>query len=123
MTMEETISEIDINSQGRKPKTSKLAVMSMVFGVLGPFFCGAIWIVSFNDFLKIGNGFIMAAFSCGFAWILGLALGAKSLEQVKSSEGQLVGREYAIAGIIISAAWMALIFVGLLLPALYYVNS
>lgn len=121
--MEETISEIDINSQGRKPKTSKLAVMSMVFGVLGPFSCGAIWIVSFNDFLKIGNGFIMAAFSCGFAWILGLALGAKSLEQVKSSEGQLVGREYAIAGIIISAAWMALIFVGLLLPALYYVNS
>ena len=121
--MEEAISEIDVNPQNLNPKTSKLAIMSMLFGVLGPFSCGIMWMVSLNDFLKIGTGFMMVAFSCGLAWILGLVLGAKSLGQVKSSEGQLVGREYAIAGIMISTAWMALIFIGLLLPALYYVNS
>ena len=65
----------------------------------------------------------MTLFSCGLAWILGLALGIKSLKQIDISGGQLIGKEYAMAGIAISAFWMVLILAGLLLPIIYYINS
>ena len=119
----EVISEIDIDSQSQKAKISKLAVTSMVFGIFGPLSAGALWIVSFSDFLTIGNPRIITFFSCSLAWILGLVLGVKSLEQIENSEGWLLGREYAIVGIFVSAVWMALILVGLLMPAFFSVNS
>jgi hypothetical protein len=125
MENEETITETDADSQSQKPKTSRLAIMSMVFGILGPFFFGAMWIVSFLSFhdLIIASPYITTLFSCGVTWILGLALGMKSLERIKNSEGQLVGRGYAVVGISASAVWMILVLAALILPALYYVNS
>jgi hypothetical protein len=54
---------------------------------------------------------------------VGLILGIKALERIERSEGRLLGREYAVGGIVISAVWMVLILAGLLLPALFYVNS
>jgi ABC-type antimicrobial peptide transport system permease subunit len=65
----------------------------------------------------------MFAFSCSAAWILGLILGMKSLEQIKNSEQHLVGRAYAVVGVSISALWMALLVVRFLLPALFYTVS
>ena len=124
-TIDETeiLSETDIDLQIQKVKISKLAVTSMVFGILGPLSAGALWIVSFSDFLTIGSPRIITFFSCSLAWILGLVLGVKSLEQIENSEGRLLGKEYAMVGILVSAVWMALILVGLLMPAFFSVNS
>jgi len=124
-TIDETeiLSETDIDLRIQKVKISKLAVTSMVFGILGPLSAGALWIVSFSDFLTIGSPRIITFFSCSLAWILGLVLGVKSLEQIENSEGRLLGKEYAMVGILVSAVWMALILVGLLMPAFFSVNS
>jgi hypothetical protein len=122
---EEAVSEIDTDSQSQKPRISRLAITSLAFGVLGPFCFGAMWIVSLLSFhdLVVASPYIMTPFACGVAWILGIVLGMKSLEQIEKSEGQLVGKWYAMAGIFISGVWMVLILAGFLLPALYYVNS
>jgi len=124
-TISETkiVSETDLNLQDQKAKTSKLAVLSMVFGILGPFSSGTLWIVSSSDFLSIGAHHLIILFSCSLAWILGLALGVKSLQQIENSQGQLTGREYAIVGISASAVWMVFVLTGFLMPAFFYVNS
>lgn len=119
----EIIRETGIGSQSQQAKISKLAVASMVFGILGPLSAGALWIVSFSDFLSMGAHHLITLFSCSLAWILGLALGIKSLEQIENSEGLLLGKEYAMVGIFVSAVWMALVLVGLLMPAVFSVNS
>ncbi len=120
---QENISQTDKYPQAELPKISKLAIASVVFGMLGPFCAGVVWIVSFNDFLTVDNPVIIGFFSCGAAWILGLAFGIKSLKLICKSKGQLVGREYAMAGIVISAVWMFLVLAALVLPGIYYVNS
>ena len=45
MVNEETISEIYSDAESREPRISKLAVTSMVFGILGPFSSGAMWML------------------------------------------------------------------------------
>lgn len=119
----QVVTETGIDSQPQEVKVSKLAVASMVFAILGPFSTGALWIVSLSEFLSVGDPTIITLFSCSLAWILGLVLGIKSLEQIESSQGQLLGREYALVGIIVSAIWMILILAALLLPASFSVNS
>ena len=91
MVNEETINEIDIDARSQKPEIYRLAIASMVFGMLGPFCAGAMLILSFNDFFIIHDSLIVVLFSCGVSWILGLLLGGKSLEQISNSEGQLAG--------------------------------
>ena len=123
----EAVSETDTNLQSQKPKTSRLAITSMVFAILGPFLFGPMFILmfyglSFYD-LIIQSPYITTFFSCILAWILGLVLGIKSLGQIDNSQGQLVGRAYAIAGIAISLAWILSILGSLFFPVLYYVNS
>jgi hypothetical protein len=127
MENEEVISETDSNSQSQKLKTSRLAITSMVFAILGPFLFGPMLILlfyglSFYDLIT-QSPYRMTLFSCILAWILGLILGIKSLGQIDNSQGLLVGRAYAIAGIAISLAWILSILGGLFFPALYYVNS
>lgn len=118
-----TLDQIYSDAPTQELKTSKLAVASLVFGILGPFSAGAMWLVSLIDFLVIPNTMLTALFSCGLTWILGLVLGIKSLKQIENEKEQLLGKEYAIAGIVVSATWMVLILASLLLPALFYVNS
>ena len=123
----ETVSETDTNLQSQKSKTSRLAITSMVFAIFGPFLFGPMFILmfyglSFYD-LIIQGPYITTFLSCILAWILGLVLGIKSLGQIDNSQGQLVGRAYAIAGIAISLAWILSILGGLFFPVLYYVNS
>lgn len=127
MEREEVISETDSNSQSQKLKTSRLAITSMVFAILGPFLFAPMLILlfyglSFYDLIT-QSPYITTFFSCILAWILGLVLGIKSLGQIDNSQGQLVGRAYAIAGIAISLAWILSILGGLFFPVLYYVNS
>ncbi|UCG57376.1 MAG: hypothetical protein JSU70_21225 [Phycisphaerales bacterium] len=123
MVDEETMNEVSVEAENETPRISKLAIASTVFGLFGPFYCGAMWILSLNDFFAIPSAHVVALFACGGAWILGILLGKKSLEQIENSEGQLIGREYAVVGVVISTAWMLLILVVVLLPALHSVNS
>ena len=121
----EIASEIGIDSQIQKEGVSKLAVASMVFGILGPFSAGFLWVVSLSLFLtvgKLGTG-IITFFSCSLPWVLGLVLGVKALQQIEDSHGQLTGGEYALIGIIISVVWMILLLVALPLPAFFSINS
>jgi hypothetical protein len=130
MVTEETINDIFSDILNHKIHTSKLAVMSMVFGLLAPICFGAVWIgsllssclssyLSSHDLITAG----LIAFSYSIAWILGLALGLKSLEKIRNSEQHLVGKAYAFVGISISAVWMIVLIARFLLPALFYVNS
>ncbi|MHC4546591.1 MAG: hypothetical protein ACYSYL_19100, partial [Planctomycetota bacterium] len=101
MVTEETINDVFSDILNHNTKTSRLAVTSMVFGLLAPVCFGAVGIfpllssqLSSHDLITAGR-YIMFAFSCSAAWILGLILGMKSLEQIKNSEQHLVGRAYA----------------------------
>jgi hypothetical protein len=125
MVTEEIINDVFSDIINHKIKTSKLAVMSMVFGLLAPICFGAVWLASFlssHDVITLVR-YIMIGFSYSAAWILGLMLGLKSLERISNSEERLVGRAYAFVGISISAVWMVLLIARFLLPALFYVNS
>jgi len=133
MVTEESINDIFSDILNHEIHTSKLAVMSMIFGLLAPVCFGAVWIVSLllfylsscsssHDLIKAGQ-YIMIAFSYSVAWILGLVLGLKSLENIRNSEQHLVGKAYAFVGISISAVWMVVLIARFLLPALFYVNS
>ncbi len=125
MEMERNIGDIFSDIINPKAKTSKMAVTSMVLGILAPCCFFAVWIVSsFSSYGIITVGrYIMTAFSCSVAWILGLVLGMISLEQIRNSEQHLIGTAYAVVGIAISALWIALLVVRFLLPALFYVVS
>jgi len=125
MENEEIMSETALSSQSQKPKLSRLAIVSVVFGVAGPCFFGIMWIVSFLSFhdLIMASPPMTSLFCCVVAWIVGLVSGVKSFRQIKDSGGQLAGREYAVAGISVSVLWMVLVLAGLVLPALHYVNS
>ncbi len=122
MVNEKVVIETDAILQS-KPKISKLAIVSVVFGILGPFAAGTMWCVSRSYFLNTERPLITSTFSYSIAWILGLALGIKSLEQINCSEGQLHGKEYAIVGVVTSIVWMLLVLVCFILPSIFSVNS
>ena len=77
------------------PKTSGLAVTSMILGCLG-------------------------LLTCGITSLVGLVLGIIALKRINKSNGQLGGRNVALAGTIVSAALLLLapIPAAMLLPAL-----
>ena len=77
------------------PKTSGLAVTSLVLGILG-------------------------LFSCGVTALVGLVLGIWALVRIKNSQGRLSGSGLAIAGIAVSGVFLLLIplCAALMLPAL-----
>ncbi len=125
MEMEPNIGDIFSDIINQKANTSKMAVTFMLLGILAPCCFFAVWIVSFfssHGIITVGR-YIMTAFSCSVAWILGLVLGMISLEQIHNSEQHLIGTAYAVVGISISALWIALLVVRFLLPALFYVVS
>ncbi len=77
------------------PKTSRMAMASLVLGVLG-------------------------VVSCGVTSLVGLVLGIVALVKINKSQGRLSGNGLAIAGIVVSGLFVLLLplFAGLLLPAL-----
>lgn len=125
MEMENNINDIFGDIINQNTKTSKLAVTSMVFGLLAPVCFAAVWFVSFltSHGIITASRYILTAFSYSVAWILGLILGMKSLEKISNTEEHLVGRAYAFVGISISVVWMVWLIARFLLPAMFYVNS
>jgi type II secretory pathway pseudopilin PulG len=79
---------------GDAPKTSAMAVTSLVLGILGVF--------------------------CGVTALVGLILGIIAMVKVKNSGGRLTGNGLALAGVIVSAVFLVMIpiFAAMLLPAL-----
>ena len=77
------------------PRTSGLAITSLVLGILG-------------------------LFSCGFTALFGLICGIIGLRKINRSQGQLTGSGLAIAGIVVSGIMILMlpIFAAMLLPAL-----
>lgn len=77
-----------------QPKTSGMAITSLVLGTLG-------------------------FFSCGITALVGLILGIIAMVKVKNSQGHLKGGGLALAGTIVSGIFLLLIpiFVAMLLPA------
>ena len=80
---------------GVAPKTSAMAVTSLVLGILG-------------------------MFTCGITALFGLILGIIAMVKVKNSGGRLGGNGLALAGVIVSAVFLFMIpiFAAMLLPAL-----
>ena len=78
-----------------RPKTSALAVTSLVLGVIG-------------------------LFSCGITAFVGLILGIIAIIKIRNSEGRLGGFGLALAGTIVSGVFIIMIpiYAALLLPAL-----
>jgi prepilin-type processing-associated H-X9-DG protein len=77
------------------PKTSGMAVTSLVLGILG-------------------------VLTCGLTALAGLVLGFMAISRIKNSNGQLEGRGIAVAGTIVSTVFLLMIPlpVAMLLPAL-----
>lgn len=82
-------------SPAGRPKTSGMAITSLVLGILG-------------------------LFSCGVTALVGLVLGIVALVKIRNSQGRLSGNGLAIAGIIVSGIFLVMlpIFAAMLLPAL-----
>jgi prepilin-type processing-associated H-X9-DG protein len=80
---------------GAPPKTSGMAITSLVLGVLG-------------------------LFTCGVTSLVGLILGIMALLKVNRSGGRLSGSGLAIAGICVSALFLLMVpvYAAMLLPAL-----
>jgi hypothetical protein len=83
-----------------EPKTSGMAIASLVLGICG---------------------FVV----CGIAGIVGLILGIVGLSSIRKSAGQLKGEGLAIAGIAVSSVSIVLIpfLIALLMPALSRVRN
>jgi len=89
------LSAAGTQSAAAPPKTSGLAVTSLVLGCLG-------------------------LLTCGITALVGLVLGIIALVRINKSNGQLGGRNLALAGTIVSAALLLLVPIpaAMLLPAL-----
>jgi prepilin-type processing-associated H-X9-DG protein len=76
------------------PNTSRLAITSLVLGILG-------------------------LITCGITAVVGLILGIIAMVKIKNSRGALGGGGFALAGIIVSAIFVLMIpiFAAMLLPA------
>jgi prepilin-type processing-associated H-X9-DG protein len=83
------MSETDDGTQGQKQKTSKLAIASMVIGI-----------VSVSSQLLVGIVLLLG--------VLGLILGIVALIKIKKGRGMLKGRGFAIAGVVTSAVGLML---------------
>ncbi|MHC4153945.1 MAG: DUF4190 domain-containing protein [Planctomycetota bacterium] len=82
------MSEADNNSQGEKPKTSKLAIWSLLLGLVG----FGLW------YLPVG-----------MTGLAGIVLGIVALRKIQRSAGSLQGRGFAIAGIVTSVIYIVVL--------------
>jgi prepilin-type processing-associated H-X9-DG protein len=89
-----------LGASAPQARTSRLAIASLVLGILG-------------------------LFTCGVTALVGLILGIVSMVKINKSNGALGGRGLALAGTIVSAVFLLLIPVqaALLLPALARAKS
>ena len=76
-----------------RPKTSGLAITSLILGILG-------------------------LVTCGIGAVLGLIFGIMAIIKIRNSNGRLGGFGLALAGTIISAVFVILLPIAMLLPAL-----
>jgi len=101
------MSETENNSQGKKPKVSKLAIASPLVVILG-FFVGsglAAGLKRYNLIAEIGS------WTCIFSLLFGLMGGIIAYYRICKSKGLLTGRIFSISGTILA---LILIVLGLI---------
>jgi len=101
------MSETENNSQGKKPKVSKLAVASPLVVLLG-YFIGvtlASGLKRYNLISEIGR------WTCIFSLLFGLIAGIIADHRICKSKGLLTGRIFSISGTILA---LILIILGLI---------
>lgn len=96
------MSGIEEVEQGQKPRTSKLALLSLVLAVLG--FCIVLHFVERGSF----RFFRTVLFVCWLFELIGFIFGVVALVRIGNSNGRMAGRVSATLGI--SAASVSLLF-------------
>ena len=82
------MTETETKEQGQKPKTSKMAITSIIFGVIPPFAP------------------------------IGLVLGILAIIRIKKSKGQLTGQAAAILGIAVATSLIVIVILAILLNSI-----
>lgn len=102
------MSETGIDTQDQEPKISRLAIVSMAFGILGLF------ILAFKVVVVLYPYQIKVLFRniAGLLGIVGLVLGAVAFERIKKSKWVLKGSTFAILGIVFTASVLHLWLIG-----------
>jgi hypothetical protein len=95
------MSEMDDNTQGQKRRSSKLAIFSLVLGIIG-FLSSLAGILSWPP---VALGRLLGL-------LLGLLLGILALHKIKTGKGLFGGRGLAIAGVVLSVTGLMLVLVG-----------
>ena len=83
------MSETVTNTQGQKPKTSMLAITSIIFGGIPPFAP------------------------------IGLVLGILAIIRIKKSKGQLIGQAAAILGIVAATSFIVIMIIAIITISIY----
>ena len=107
-------------------KISRLAIISFVLGLIGTANFGPMLYLLFYGYsyhsLLSTSPPVSIFFSC-IIWVLGATFGKHSLVQIAKSGGQIRGKRFAVAGLVISGAWLLLIILSVFYPAVLYINS
>lgn len=105
-----------IEEQGQKPKTSKLAIAAMVFGVI-PIF--ALIYLSYSEF-RIPKVFrATPPFALPLFALIGLVLGIVAIVRIKKSKRQLTGQAAAILGVVAAVFFLTIVIIGLIILCIY----
>ena len=78
--------------------------------------------MSLSDFLEVSNAVVIVVLSF-LSPVLGLCFSVKALESIECRSDGLLGKDCAVTAAVISASWLILILAGVVMPALFYVNS
>jgi len=102
------MSETETNAQGKKPKVSKLAIVSPLVVLLG-YFIGATLAAGLKRYNFIAE---IGSWTCRFSILFGLIAGIIAYYKIYKSKGLLTGRIFSISGTILAL----ILIVPLLIP-------
>ena len=108
------MSETETNAQSKKPKVSKLAIVSPLLSILG--FCLLVLILYWEDAYKLFGlshmpfyrtpFYVYGHLLSGLILIAGIVIGVVAIKKVWNKRGILKGRGFAIAGVVMCAVFL-----------------
>ncbi len=102
----------------QKARACRLAVWSIVLGILGPILWILLWTIdATGEFLSKGPCVFVPLAYCAFG-LPGLLLGRQSLQKIHNMGGSLRSERFARIGILVSKVWFLLIPIGFIWPVL-----
>lgn len=100
------MSETANNTKNSKPKISKLAIVSLLFGVLSLCTLGMVEPVGLCGYMSLS--YVCVLFALRLSAIAGLFIGILAIVKIKKSSGMLKGKGFALVGIASAAALLIL---------------